>query len=219
MNWFCAGRARVRVGCYQPDVLPPVRPAHGRCDFGHAVRVITDPRLLLPKAHRFPDVVADKRARIHDRHVAPLNRLVEEINAGREAHLAPWFDPDRGGTSARVLFLLEKPGRRATSARGSGFISADNNDDTAATFFRLRDEASLPRVGPHEVIHLGGEAAVVVPVAEYRRLRALEDLASAQELEDAETAAALDEYREWSAAGRPGEIAHEEARRLLLGGQ
>jgi hypothetical protein len=72
-------------------------------------------------------------------------------------------------------------------------------------------------VGPHEVIHLGGEAAVVVPVAEYRRLRALEQLASPQEREDAETAAALEEYREWSAAGRPGAISHEQARRLLLG--
>lgn len=72
-------------------------------------------------------------------------------------------------------------------------------------------------VGPHQVIHLGGESAVVVPVAEYRRLRALEQLASPQEREDAETAAALEEYREWSAAGRPGAISHEQARRLLLG--
>src|ERR1700722_12331885 len=73
-------------------------------------------------------------------------------------------------------------------------------------------------VGPHEVIHLGGEAAVVVPVAEYRRLRALEQLASPNDLEGAEAAAALEEYREWSAAGRPGAISHEQARRLLLGG-
>jgi hypothetical protein len=72
-------------------------------------------------------------------------------------------------------------------------------------------------VGPHEVIHLGGEAAVVVPVAEYRRLRALEQLASPNDLEGAEAAAALEEYREWSAAGRPGAISHERARRLLLG--
>jgi len=107
--------------------------------------VSTDPRLLWPKANRFPDVVADKRRRVRDRHVAPLNRLVEQINAGRGEHLAPWFDPDGGGTGARVLFLLENPGRRATSARGSGFISADNNDDTAANFFRLRDQAGLPR--------------------------------------------------------------------------
>jgi hypothetical protein len=88
---------------------------------------------------------SDKQRRIHDRHVAPLNRLVEEMNAGRDAHLAPWFDPDGGGIDAHVLFLLENPGRRASSARGSGFISADNNDDTAANFFCLRDQAGLPR--------------------------------------------------------------------------
>ena len=73
-------------------------------------------------------------------------------------------------------------------------------------------------VGSDEVIPLGGVAGGVVAVAEYRRLRALELLASAQEREDAETAVALEEYREWSAAGRPGAISHEEARRLLLGG-
>ncbi len=72
--------------------------------------------------------------------------------------------------------------------------------------------------GQHEVIHLGGEAAVVVPVTEYRRLRALERLATPQDLEGAEAAAAQEEYREWSAAGRPGALPHAEARRLLLGG-
>ena len=70
--------------------------------------------------------------------------------------------------------------------------------------------------GPHEVIQLGGEAAVVVPVTEYRRLRALERSASPEELEGAEAAAALEEYREWSAAGRLGAVSHEQARRLLL---
>jgi hypothetical protein len=49
------------------------------------------------------------------------------------------------------------------------------------------------------------------------RLRALEQLASPNELEGAEAATALEEYREWSAAGRPGAISHEQARKLLLG--
>jgi hypothetical protein len=71
--------------------------------------------------------------------------------------------------------------------------------------------------GPNELIHVGGEAAVVVPVAEYRRLRALERSASPDDLESAEAAAALEEFREWSAAGRPGAVSHEQARRLLLG--
>ena len=42
----------------------------GRCHFGHPVGVSTDPRLIWPKAHLFPEAVADKRRRVHDRHVA-----------------------------------------------------------------------------------------------------------------------------------------------------
>jgi hypothetical protein len=74
-----------------------------------------------------------------------------------------------------------------------------------------------PGTDAHDVIHLGGEAAVVVPIGEYRRLRALERLASPQELDGAEADAALEEYREWSAAGRPGAVTQAQARGLLLG--
>ncbi len=56
--------------------------------------------------------------------------------------------------------------------------------------------------GSYEVIHLGGHAAVVVPVADFVRLRALERLASAPELEDAEDTAALQEWRAREAAGQ-----------------
>ena len=56
--------------------------------------------------------------------------------------------------------------------------------------------------GSSEVIHLGGHAAVVVPVADFVRLRALERLASAQELEDAEDTAALQGWRAREAAGQ-----------------
>ncbi len=41
-----------------------------------------------------------------------------------------------------------------------------------------------PDTGSYEVIHLGGQAAVVVPVADFLRLRALEQAASPAELED-----------------------------------
>ena len=47
-----------------------------------------------------------------------------------------------------------------------------------------------PDTGSYEVIHAGGQAAVVVPVSDFLRLRALEQAASAQELEDAEDQAA-----------------------------
>lgn len=68
----------------------------------------------------------------------------------------------------------------------------------------------------HDVIHLGGEAAVVVPLNEYRMLKALKDRATAAELDEAETDAAIAEYEEWVAAGRPGEMTHEEAMARLL---
>lgn len=70
----------------------------------------------------------------------------------------------------------------------------------------------------HDVIHLGGETAVVVPMDEYRRLRALERHASAEDLEAAEADAVLQAHHEWVAAGRPGAVSHEEAMAELLGG-
>jgi hypothetical protein len=71
----------------------------------------------------------------------------------------------------------------------------------------------------HDVIHLGGEAAVVVPMHEYRTLQALKDRAAPAELDEAETDAAIAEYEEWVAAGRPGEMTHDEAMARLLTGQ
>jgi hypothetical protein len=42
-----------------------------------------------------------------------------------------------------------------------------------------------PDTGSYEVIHLGGQAAVVVPVADFLRLQALEQAAAPEDLEDA----------------------------------
>jgi hypothetical protein len=68
-----------------------------------------------------------------------------------------------------------------------------------------------------EVIHLGGEAAAIVPLAELRRLRAVERHASPQALEEAEIEAALATHDEWVAAGCPGALSHEEVMAELLG--
>ena len=70
---------------------------------------------------------------------------------------------------------------------------------------------------PYEVIHLGGEAAAIVPLAELRRLRAVERHASPQALEDAEVEATLAAHDEWVAAGCPGALSHEEVMAGLLG--
>jgi hypothetical protein len=72
---------------------------------------------------------------------------------------------------------------------------------------------------PYEVIHLGGEAAAIVPLSELRRLQAVERRAPAALLEEAEIEATLAAHREWVAAGRPGAVSHDEAMTELLSGQ
>ncbi len=75
--------------------------------------------------------------------------------------------------------------------------------------------APVPDTGSYEVIHLGGQAAVVVPVAGFLRRRALERLSSAQELEDAEDPAALQEWRTPEAAGQTSYVPADEVRQRL----
>jgi hypothetical protein len=75
--------------------------------------------------------------------------------------------------------------------------------------------ASGPDTGSYEVIHLGGQAAVVVPVADFLRLRALEQAASPQDLEDAEDTAAVLEWRARDAAGQTTLVPADEVRHRL----
>ena len=79
---------------------------------------------------------------------------------------------------------------------------------------------SVPPTAPaeeYEVIHLGGEAAAVVPLDDFRRMQALERRASAEDIEEADAEASYARFLEWEASGRPGAMAHEEVTRFLLG--
>ena len=69
-----------------------------------------------------------------------------------------------------------------------------------------------------DVIRLGGETAVVVPVHEYRLPKALRDRASAEQVEEAEIEAAIAEHEAWKAAGRPGSKSHDEFMAEVFGG-
>lgn len=68
---------------------------------------------------------------------------------------------------------------------------------------------------PYEVIHLGGQTAAVVPLDEIRRLRALESTATAEQLAEAEEAAAYIDWREREAAGLTSYVSMDEAWRRL----
>ncbi len=75
----------------------------------------------------------------------PLSVLVAQIRADRAVEdQVPDFDPADGGIEARVLLLLEAPGRKALQ---TGFVSRDNPDPTARNLRELL--APLPR---HETV-------------------------------------------------------------------
>ncbi|MGB6454947.1 MAG: hypothetical protein WBH47_10730 [Streptosporangiaceae bacterium] len=72
---------------------------------------------------------------------------------------------------------------------------------------------------PYQVIHLGGQDAAIVPLPDLRRLQAVERLAPAEVVEEAEIQTTLAAHRDWVAAGRRGAVSHDEAMAELLGKQ
>jgi hypothetical protein len=71
-------------------------------------------------------------------------------------------------------------------------------------------------VEAYQVIHLGGQDAAIVPLAELRRLQTVERLAPAEVIETAEIETTIAAHREWADAGRPGAVSHDMAMAALL---
>lgn len=91
-----------------------------------------------------------RHARLTESHLIQLTRLAQRIRETRpDGDEVPDFDPDSGGVSARVLLLLEAPGPGAVakggSRLGSGFVSLDNNDETARNLKNAVETAVLAR--------------------------------------------------------------------------
>jgi hypothetical protein len=112
-------------------------------------------------------------------------------------------DTDR--VSANVMPMDREPAKIGSNCRrlrrGNGMTAQPDTPD--------------PGTGSYEVIHLGGQAAVVVPVADFLRLRALERAATSSELENAEDIAAVLEWKARDAAGQTTLVPSAEARRRL----
>ncbi len=84
-----------------------------------------------------------------DSHVAPINRLVDDLIADHSDRWMPYVAPYHGGTRAKVLLLFQDPGRMtAPNHGGSGFIGCENDDPSAEELAECLDRAGVP---PSEV--------------------------------------------------------------------
>ena len=88
-----------------------------------------------------PDEIARRRALLAQPRYASLVAYAAALR-GQGPGLVPDMDPLDGGTGARVLLLLEKPGPGASR---SGFVSRDNASPTSAAIREFLDQAGLPR--------------------------------------------------------------------------
>lgn len=69
---------------------------------------------------------------------------------------------------------------------------------------------------PWRTLHVGTSEAIVVPMGDYLRFRAIERHASAGEIEEAEIEAAAQARERRVAAGRPGARSHDDVMSELL---
>jgi len=103
-----------------------------------------------PRSMRDAGVRRRRRAMLTLPHVAKLTAYAAELRL-RGSGEVPEFDPLDGGVDALVLFLLEKPGPMTADGSnfsgrsGSGFISRNNDDPTAAAAIAFMQKAGIPR--------------------------------------------------------------------------
>lgn len=67
----------------------------------------------------------------YDDHIAPINRLVDELQVESERGWLPYVAPMYGGVKARLLSVLRDPGPKTRTDQGSGFLSMENDDPSA----------------------------------------------------------------------------------------
>lgn len=99
-----------------------------------------------PRSLRSDGCIKFRKLMLHEPHIAPLTAYVAELRRLQPELEFPEFDPFDGGVAARILFLFEKPGPMTSGkGKGSGFISRNNDDATAAATYKFMSDANIPR--------------------------------------------------------------------------
>ncbi len=96
------------------------------------------------KANADPAVVADKMRRLHEPHIEPITKFVDDLRDQKPGAYIPYVDPDLGGIDARVLMLFQDPGDKTRPPQGSGMLSVSNNDRSASRLHEVLELAGIP---------------------------------------------------------------------------
>ena len=78
----------------------------------------------------------------YDSHIAPINRLVDSLKDTQHGEV-PYVAPIYGGINASLLSVMRDPGPMTQTKVGSGFLSMENDDQTAETFCRYLSDTSI----------------------------------------------------------------------------
>ncbi len=85
----------------------------------------------------------------YDPHISRINRLVDALRHEAGARM-PYVAPHYGGNKAEVLFIFQDPGGGTDESRdGSGFLCAENDDDSAELLSECLDQVGL---APNRII-------------------------------------------------------------------
>ncbi|MFC0315121.1 uracil-DNA glycosylase [Gordonia phosphorivorans] len=77
-----------------------------------------------------------------DPHVAPINEYVDNL-VELTGEWQPYVAPTYGGVNARLLSLFQDPGPKTRVQQGTGMLSVENPDDSAARYLDLLERHGI----------------------------------------------------------------------------
>ena len=85
----------------------------------------------------------DQMMRIREPQVSAINALCDQLMAELPGFSVPYIAPHYGASTAVILALSSNPGPQAGGAKGSGMLSRENNDGSAARMGDIYEAVGL----------------------------------------------------------------------------
>ena len=90
-----------------------------------------------------PEFRDDQLNRIREPQVAAINALCDQLMMELPGFSVPYIAPHYGASTAVILALSSNPGPQAGGAKGSGMLSRENNDGSAARMGDIYETVGL----------------------------------------------------------------------------